>query len=222
MARPQLTLLRHGQSVWNQQNKFTGWADVGLSDRGVDEARAAAAKAAAAGIRIDQVFTSALQRAIKTAWVLLEELNLMWVPQRCDWRLNERHYGALQGQNKADAARQYGEEQVQLWRRSFALAPPLAAAEQTPRYAGVAVPRGESLQAVVPRVSAVYEECILPCLQAEQNVLVVAHGNSLRALIKTLQDISDSDITKIEIKTGELIRYDFNAGDNPAFTRLNS
>lgn len=218
MPFAQLNLLRHGQSVWNQQNKFTGWEDVALCARGVEEAKAAAERMRDEQININCVFTSCLRRAIATAWIVLDELNLMWLPQQADWRLNERHYGALQGKNKAEVAAQHGEEQVRQWRRSYNTPPPpLTEPMRNPPacYAGVQIPTSESLQMIIPRVQAVYEQRIIPQLQARQNVLIVAHGNTIRALVKILENTSDNDIMNVEIKTAQRLRYDFDSHLTP-------
>lgn len=201
MSKAQLTLLRHGKSVWNKKNRFTGWVDVPLAAEGVQEARACAVAMHDAGLSFDAAFVSNLKRAITTLWTVLEEMQLMWLPQTSDWRLNERHYGALQGLNKAETAAKYGEAKVQQWRRGYySPLPPLAVGGQVP-LAGVVPPEGESLCDVVPRVVAVYEERIVPLLEARKSVLVVAHSNSLRALIKELENIGDDEIMQVELAT---------------------
>lgn len=197
----QLTLLRHGKSVWNKENRFTGWVDVPLAAEGVQEARAAAAAMRRAGLVFDAAFASNLRRALATLWLVLEETEQMWLPQHSDWRLNERHYGALQGLNKEETTAKHGAEQVQKWRRSVGERPPPLTGEQ-PALAGVQPPTGESLQDVIPRVRAVYEERIAPQLAGGASVLVVAHGNSLRALIKQLEGISEEEIMQVEVATG--------------------
>ena len=200
-----LVLVRHGESTWNQENRFTGWGDVPLSDHGIVEARRAGQILKDEGIRFDVAFTSYLQRAIKTLWIVLEELGQMWIPEHKHWRLNERHYGALQGLNKAETARKYGEEQVQLWRRGWDVRPPPSetadAADR--RYAGIegGIPRGESLKDTVDRVVPYWESAIRPRLIEGSNVLVAAHGNSLRALIKFIEGIPDEAIPGLEIPT---------------------
>lgn len=205
-----LTLLRHGESVWNRENRFTGWVDVPLSENGEFEARAAAALISTAGLSFSVAYVSHLRRAIQTLWLVLDELNLMWLPQRGDWRLNERHYGALQGLNKAETAARYSDEQVKQWRRGYATPPPPSPPQEAAAD-GVPPPRGESLRDVVPRVRAAYDERIAPALVARQNVLVVAHGNSLRALIKTLDAVSDEDIVNEEVPTGKPLLYELDA-----------
>ena len=221
-AHARLTLLRHGESVWNKENRFTGWVDVPLSPNGEAEAKAAAAAITAAGLSFNIAYVSRLRRAIQTLWLVLDEMDIMWLPQRSDWRLNERHYGALQGLNKAETAARYGNEQIKKWRRGYATTPPPASPSDTAAATddGVETPRGESLQAVVPRVAAVYNEHIVPLLAARQNVLIVAHGNSLRALIKTLDNISDDDIVDEEVPTGKPLLYDLNADLKPVFRRF--
>ncbi|MDH3714302.1 MAG: 2,3-diphosphoglycerate-dependent phosphoglycerate mutase [Gammaproteobacteria bacterium] len=206
-----LILVRHGQSTWNKQNLFTGWIDVDLSEQGVSEARQAGRDLAAAGIEIDIAFTSVLKRAIRTLWITLDEMDQMWVPVRRDWRLNERHYGALQGLNKAQTAAKYGDEQVLIWRRSYAVLPPeLDAAEHTHpchdrRYAHVErarLPGCESLATTLTRVLEYWELEIAPSITSGKTVLIAAHGNSLRALLKHLQGISEEEITQLNIPTG--------------------
>jgi 2,3-bisphosphoglycerate-dependent phosphoglycerate mutase len=210
-----LVLLRHGESDWNRENRFTGWTDVDLSPRGVEEARAGGRLLEAGGYRFDLCFTSLLKRAIRTLWIGLEELDQMWLPVEKSWRLNERHYGGLTGLNKAETAEKHGEEQVHLWRRSFDVPPPdlepgsafdLSA---DPRYAGIAIPRTESLKLTIERVLPYWESAIRPVLASGKTVLVSAHGNSLRALVKHLSNISDEAITALEIPTGEPIVYEF-------------
>ena len=201
MNRARLTLLRHGKSVWNKKNRFTGWVDVPIAAEGVREARVCATAMRDAGLSFDAAFVSNLKRAIATLWTVLEEMQLMWLPQTSDWRLNERHYGALQGLDKAETAAKYGEAQVRQWRRDYySPPPPLAVGRQIP-LAGVVPPESESLCDVAPRVAAVYEERIAPLLEMRKSVLVVAHGNSLRALIKQLEGVSDDEITQVELAT---------------------
>jgi 2,3-bisphosphoglycerate-dependent phosphoglycerate mutase len=212
----QLILLRHGESVWNQENLFTGWTDVDLSGRGREESRQAGSSLKGAGCLFDVAYTSVLKRAIRTLWILLDEMDLMWVPVENDWRLNERHYGALQGLNKAETALKYGEEQVKLWRRSYLVRPP--ALEEgdprhprfDPRYLGLGreqLPAAECLQDTVERVLPFWREHIEPALRAGRRPLIVAHGNSLRGLIKYLDRISDDDIANLEIPTGRPLVY---------------
>lgn len=212
-----LVLLRHGQSVWNLENRFTGWTDVDLSEQGISEAHQAARLLAAEGHTFDVAFTSVLKRAIRTLWVVLDDMDHMWVPVERSWRLNERHYGALQGLDKADTARQYGARQIHLWRRGFSTRPPALAAGDPRhprldrRYAHLDVsqlPATESLQDTLDRVLPCWYGSIVPCLQQGANVLLVAHGNSLRALVKHLDQLSDTEITDVEIPTGIPLVYE--------------
>lgn len=209
--RATLILLRHGESEWNRQNRFTGWTDIDLSPAGVEEARGAAQMLLAREIRFDIVLTSVLTRAIRTAWLVADALDVMWLPLVRCWRLNERHYGALQGLDKTETERRFGHEQVQTWRRSFGARPPALSSddERHPRfdrrYAGIApsaLPCTESLEDTLRRVMPCWRESIRPHLIAGHNVLVVAHGNSLRALIKHLQQLSDDQVASLEIPTG--------------------
>jgi 2,3-bisphosphoglycerate-dependent phosphoglycerate mutase len=206
-----IVLLRHGESIWNKENLFTGWTDVDLSPRGRDEAKDAGVILKREGYRFDIVFTSVLKRAIRTAWIVLDEMDLMWIPVQCDWRLNERHYGALQGLNKAETAAKYGAEQVQLWRRSYAVRPPalcdtdLRYPGNDPRYNTLAnsqLPLTESLKDTVARFLPCWQELIAPSIRASEKVLIAAHGNSLRALVKYLEDIDDQQIVDLSIPTG--------------------
>jgi 2,3-bisphosphoglycerate-dependent phosphoglycerate mutase len=212
-----LVLLRHGESIWNQENRFTGWADVGLTERGAAEAREAGRLMSEAGLFFDVAYTSVLKRAIKTLWLALEEMDLMWVPIHHSWRLNERHYGALQGLNKAETAAKFGEEQVLLWRRSFDVRPPALAPNDPrhvagdPRYAGIdpaALPLTECLKDTVARFLPLWNETIAPAVAGGERVLIVAHGNSLRALVKYLDDISERDIVGLNIPTGVPLIYE--------------
>jgi len=206
----EVVLLRHGQSSWNLKNRFTGWADVDLSQRGKVDAQQAGRDLKEGGFSFDVVFTSVLKRAIRTAWLLLDEMDLMWIPVHRDWRLNERSYGALQGLNKAETARKFSEEQVQLWRRSYALRPP-ALEEQDPRhprrdprYAHLLraqLPATESLQDTEQRFLPYWHETIAPAIRAGARALIVAHHNSLRALIKHLDQISDAGIIDLNVPT---------------------
>ncbi len=213
----QLVLIRHGQSAWNLENRFTGWWDVPVTPAGAQEARAAGKLLAARGFEFDVVFTSLLTRAIQTLNIVLGELATEWLPVSKDWRLNERHYGGLTGLNKAETAARHGDEQVHIWRRSFDIPPPPAepggeydvAADR--RYAGIAVPNTESLKDTIARVLPYWETAILPELCAGRRVLIVAHGNSLRALVKHLSAISDADIAGLEIPTGRPIVYTLDA-----------
>ncbi len=212
---PKLVLIRHGQSSWNLENRFTGWWDVNLTQQGEKEAWAAGELMKEKGLDFDLTFTSFQTRAIKTLNLALEAMGRLWLPTEKDWRLNERHYGGLTGLNKAETAARHGDEQVKVWRRSFDVPPPalepggeydLAA---DPRYAGIPVPATESLKLTIERVLPYWESTIRPELAAGQTVIVSAHGNSLRALVKHLSNISDADITGLEIPTGEPIVYEF-------------
>lgn len=210
-----LILCRHGQSDWNLKNLFTGWKDVDLTEQGTREAIEAGRTVAALDYDIDIAFTSVLKRAIRTLWLMLDEMDRMWIPVLRDWRLNERHYGALQGLNKAETAARYGDEQVHIWRRSYDIPPPALAADDErhpahdPRYAGIEnLPGTESLALTLLRVVPCWEECIAPELRAGHNVLIAAHGNSLRALVKMLDHVSDEDITGFNIPTGIPIAYE--------------
>ncbi len=211
---PKLVLLRHGESDWNRENRFTGWTDVDLSPKGIDEARAAGRSLAAAGLRFDLAFTSVLKRAIRTLWIGLEELDQMWLPVEKSWRLNERHYGALQGLDKAEMAAKFGEKQVLVWRRSYDTPPPplekndLRYEGSDPRYVGVMVPRSECLKDTVARVIPYWNSAIAPAVSAGRRVLIAAHGNSLRALVKHLDNISDADIMPLNIPTGIPLVYE--------------
>ena len=211
---PTLVLLRHGQSQWNLENRFTGWWDVDLSDRGIEEARAAGAMLRDKGFDFDCCFTSVLTRAIRTLHLVLHELDRLWLPVTKDWRVNERHYGALTGLNKQEMIEKVGAEQVKIWRRSFDIAPPPLEADSPfsvaadRRYAGIDVPDTESLKDTIDRALPYYEAEIAPALRDGKRVLVAAHGNSLRALEKHLSNISDADIVGLEIPTGQPIIYE--------------
>ena len=213
-----LVFIRHGQSEWNLENLFTGWVDVNLSEQGEREAKEAGHKLKEAGIEFDQAYTSVLTRAIKTLHFALEESGQLWIPETKSWRLNERHYGALQGKNKADAAEKYGDEQVHIWRRSYDVLPPLldandeGSAANDRRYAELdprIIPGGENLKVTLERVIPFWEDNIAPDLLDGKNVIVAAHGNSLRALTKYIENISDDDIMDLEMKTGEPVVYTF-------------
>ncbi len=212
---PSLILVRHGQSQWNLENRFTGWWDVDLTDKGVAEAIAAGELLAATGLLPTVAFTSVQKRAIKTLHLALEACGRLWIPETKDWRLNERHYGGLTGLDKAETAAKHGEEQVKVWRRSFDVPPPPLEAggafdlAADPRYAGIPIPATESLKLTIERVLPYWESAILPQLARGETVIVAAHGNSLRALVKHLSAISDDDITELEIPTGQPIVYDF-------------
>ena len=211
---PTLVLIRHGQSSWNLENRFTGWWDVDVTEKGAAEARAAGELMAAKGLDFDQTFTSLQTRAIKTLNLALDAMGRLWLPVEKDWRLNERHYGGLTGLDKAETAAKHGDEQVHIWRRSFDVPPPPieAGSNYDPsadrRYAGIDVPATESLKDTIARVLPYWEGRIAPALRDGQRVLISAHGNSLRALVKHLSGISDDEITGLEIPTGQPIVYE--------------
>jgi 2,3-bisphosphoglycerate-dependent phosphoglycerate mutase len=215
---PKLILVRHGQSQWNLENRFTGWWDVDLTPQGVAEATAAGALLREKGVLPTVAFTSLQTRAIKTLHLALEEAGRLWIPEIKDWRLNERHYGGLTGLDKQETRDKHGEEQVLTWRRSFDVPPPVLEAGSAfdlasdPRYAGIAIPRTESLKLTIERVLPFWESDILPVLARGETVIIAAHGNSLRALVKHLSGISDADITTLEIPTGQPIIFDFFQG----------
>jgi len=220
----QLVLVRHGQSDWNQKNLFTGWTDVDLTAQGREEARAGGRTLVVEGLKFDIAFTSVLTRAIRTLWIILDEMQLMWIPVENHWRLNERHYGALQGLDKAQTTAKHGEAQVKIWRRSYDIPPPPLEEtdERHPlndaRYAKLTpsvLPGTESLKTTLARVQPYWEDRIAPELLAGRNVLVAAHGNSLRALIKMLEDISDDEITELNVPTGVPRRYKLDARLRP-------
>jgi 2,3-bisphosphoglycerate-dependent phosphoglycerate mutase len=210
---PTLVLIRHGQSAWNLENRFTGWWDVDLTAQGEAEAQAAGELLAAKGMDFDLCFTSVQTRAIRTLHIALRAMGRLWLPEEKDWRLNERHYGGLTGLDKAETAARHGDEQVRIWRRSFDTPPPPLAPggsydlSSDRRYAGIAIPTRESLKDTIARVLPYWEGRIAPALRERQRVLVAAHGNSLRALVKHLSAISDSEITGLEIPTGQPIVY---------------
>ena len=214
---PKLILLRHGQSLWNLENRFTGWWDVDVTELGVAEAKAAGQLMKAKGIAPDICFTSVQTRAIKTLNLALEEMGRLWLPVTKDWHLNERHYGGLTGLDKAETAAKHGDKQVKIWRRSFDIPPPALEAgspydlSSDPRYAGISIPNTESLKDTIARVLPYWESAIVPELNAGKTVLISAHGNSLRALVKHLSAISDDDITSLEIPTGQPIVYELDA-----------
>ncbi|MEE4153361.1 MAG: 2,3-diphosphoglycerate-dependent phosphoglycerate mutase [Erythrobacter sp.] len=211
---PKLILVRHGQSQWNLENRFTGWWDVDLTEKGVEEAKAAGALMREKGTFPTICFTSFQTRAIKTLHLALEEMDRLWLPVIKDWRLNERHYGGLTGLDKQETREKHGDEQVHIWRRSFDVPPPPLEPGSPydlsgdPRYAGVAVPHAESLKLTIERVLPYWESAIMPVLERGESVMISAHGNSLRALVKHLSAISDEDITGLEIPTGQPIVYD--------------
>lgn len=212
---PKLILVRHGQSQWNLENRFTGWWDVDLTEKGVAEAKAAGALMKDKGVLPTVCFTSVQTRAIKTLNLALEQMGRLWLPVTKDWRLNERHYGGLTGLNKQETRDKHGDEQVHIWRRSFDVPPPPMEPGSEydlsgdPRYAGIEVPSTESLKLTIERVLPYWESDILPVLKSGETVIISAHGNSLRALVKHLSNISDEDITGLEIPTGQPIIYDF-------------
>ncbi len=214
---PTLILVRHGQSDWNLQNRFTGWVDVDLSAAGVEEARAAGRALAEEGIQVDRAFTSVLKRAIRTLWIVLDEMDQMWVPVERSWRLNERHYGALQGLDKAETAAAHGAKQVKIWRRSYATPPPALDTDDPNhprferRYENLAtneLPSAESLAMTLDRVLPYWHEAIAPPLARGETVMIAAHGNSLRALVKYLDGIPEADIVELNIPTGLPLVYD--------------
>ena len=219
---PTLILVRHGQSQWNLENRFTGWWDVDLTAQGEAEARAAGTLLAAKAMLPDAAFTSVQTRAIRTLHLALEAAGRLWIPETKDWRLNERHYGGLTGLDKAETAARHGDEQVKMWRRSFDVPPPVLEdgsafdLKADPRYAGIAIPATESLKDTIARVLPYYESTIAPVLMSGKTVLIAAHGNSLRALVKHLSGISDAEITGLEIPTGQPIVYELDGDLNAA------
>jgi 2,3-bisphosphoglycerate-dependent phosphoglycerate mutase len=219
-----LVLLRHGQSVWNKENLFTGWADVGLTEQGISEARAAGQILKSEGFGFDLAFTSVLKRAIKTLWLALEEMDQMWIPIQNSWRLNERHYGALQGLNKKETVDRYGSDQVHIWRRSYDT-PPLALSpnderspKNDPRYASLSpseIPLTECLKDTVDRVLPYWLGTIAPAVKSGRRVIIASHGNSIRALVKYLDRISDNEIVDLNIPTGVPLVYQLNDDLSP-------
>ena len=219
-----LVLLRHGESTWNKENRFTGWTDVDLSDKGRTEAQTAGRLLAEGGFGFDVAYTSVLKRAIRTCWIALDELDLLWIPMERSWRLNERHYGALQGLNKAEIAAEHGEAQTKIWRRSYDIPPPPLKDDDPrhprhdPRYAALAaseLPSSEALKHTVDRFLPYWMGTIAPAIQAGRRVLITAHGNSLRALVKYLDGISEQDIVELNIPTGIPLVYELNANLAP-------
>jgi len=219
-----LVLLRHGESVWNQENRFSGWADVGLTEAGLAEARAAGQLLKREGFTFDVAFTSVLKRAIKTLWTVLEELDRMWIPVHSSWRLNERHYGALQGLNKAETAQKFGEVQVKIWRRAYDTPPPPMQDNDprleigNPRYLDILrndFPHTECLKDTVERFLPYWHETIAPMVKSGKQVIIAAHGNSLRALIKHLDNVSDTDIIELNIPTAQPLIYELSADLKP-------
>lgn len=212
-----LVLVRHGESIWNRDNLFTGWTDVDLSEKGVEEARQAGRTLKAEGYTFDTACTSVLKRAIRTLWIILDEMDLMWIPVKRDWRLNERHYGALQGLNKAETTEKYGEQQVKLWRRSYDIRPPALESNDPrspaidPRYKELPkeqIPFTECLKDTVERFLPCWNEVLAPTIRSGKKLIVAAHGNSLRALVKYLDNISDKDIVELNIPTGIPLVYE--------------
>jgi 2,3-bisphosphoglycerate-dependent phosphoglycerate mutase len=219
-----IVFMRHGESTWNLENRFTGWTDVDLTEKGVREAKSAGQVLKEAGFTFDLAYTSVLKRAIRTLWLALDDMDMMWLPVKNDWRLNERHYGALQGLDKGETAAKYGDAQVLVWRRSYDTPPPPLAADDErtsfadPRYAGVpqdSIPLTECLKDTVARVMPVWDEEIAPAIRAGKNILISAHGNSLRALIKMLDGISDEDIVGLNIPNGQPLVYELDADLKP-------
>ena len=219
-----LVFVRHGQSIWNLENLFTGWTDVDLTDQGRKEARDAGRLLRAEGFTFDVAYTSVLKRAIRTLWIALDEMDLMWIPVERSWRLNERHYGALQGLNKAQTVEKHGEAQVKIWRRSYDIPPPPLDSDDErhprfdPRYRSLdptELPATESLKTTLERVMPYWSERLAPAVESGLNVLVVAHGNSLRALVKMLDGMSDQEIVEFNIPTGVPMLYEFDAGMQP-------
>ena len=219
-----VVLLRHGESVWNRENRFTGWTDVGLTEQGIEEAKEAARLLSEGGYTFDVAYTSVLSRAIKTLWVVLEEMDLMWIPVHKSWRLNERHYGALQGLDKAETAERHGEEQVLIWRRSYSVPPPPLdlgddrVSDSDPRYRDLErdqLPRTESLKDTVARFLPYWNETIAPSIQGGQRVIIAAHGNSLRALVQHLDDMSEEEVIDLNIPTGVPLIYELDEALRP-------
>ncbi|MED5597714.1 2,3-diphosphoglycerate-dependent phosphoglycerate mutase [Janthinobacterium sp. P210006] len=219
-----IVFMRHGESTWNLDNRFTGWTDVDLTEKGVNEAKAAGQILKQEGFTFDVAYTSVLKRAIRTLWLALDEMDMMYLPIKNDWRLNERHYGALQGLDKGETAAKYGDEQVLVWRRSYDTPPPPLEADDDrasfndPRYAGLpqaSIPLTECLKDTVARVMPAWDEEIAPAIRAGKKIIISAHGNSLRALIKMLDGISDSDIVGLNIPNGQPLVYELDADLKP-------
>ena len=215
-----LVLVRHGESLWNQENRFTGWQDVDLSAKGFEEAQKAGKSLVQAGFQFDRAYTSVLKRALRTLWIIQDQMDTLWLPVHKEWRLNERHYGALTGLNKAETAAQHGEEQVKIWRRSYDVPPPLLSEEDSrhpkfdPKYKNVSpelLPRGESLKDTVARVMPLWEQEIVPKIKMGQKLLLVAHGNSIRALIQHLENMSQAEIMEVNMPTGIPMVYTLDA-----------
>jgi len=218
---PRLVLIRHGQSAWNLENRFTGWWDVNLTDNGIEEAKAAGDLLAQKGFDFDLCFTSVQTRAIKTLNIALEQMGRLWLPVEKDWRLNERHYGGLTGLDKAETAAKHGDAQVKIWRRSFDTPPPPLEPgsafdlSKDRRYDGIAIPQAESLKDTIARVLPYWQQTIAPALAAGERVIISAHGNSLRALVKHLSGIPDDEIVSLEIPTGQPIVYELDQALKP-------
>jgi len=219
-----VVLLRHGESQWNKENRFTGWADVGLTEQGMNEAKEGARLLAEAGFAFDIAFTSVLKRAIKTLWIVLEEMDRMWIPVHHSWRLNERHYGGLQGLNKAETAAKFGDAQVKIWRRAYDTPPPPLEPDDpryegsNPRYADIdkgSFPRTECLKDTVARFLPYWHATIAPTIRTGKSVIIAAHGNSLRALVKYLDNVSDADIVELNIPTGQPLVYELDSNLKP-------
>ena len=219
-----LVLVRHGESTWNKENRFTGWTDVDLSEKGRQEAKEGGQVLKAGGYTFDVAYTSVLKRAIRTLWTVLDETDLMWIPVHRSWRLNERHYGALQGLNKAETAAKFGEDQVKIWRRSYDVPPPVLTPDderypgRDPRYKGLTpaeLPLTECLKDTVARFLPLWHETIAPAVQSGHRVLIAAHGNSLRALVKYLDNISETDIVELNIPTGMPLVYELDDNLKP-------
>jgi len=219
-----LVLLRHGESSWNKENRFTGWTDVDLSEKGVQEAHEGGQALRKEGYVFDVAYTSVLKRAIRTLWIAMDELDLMWIPVHRSWRLNERHYGALQGLNKAETAGKFGEDQVKIWRRSYDIQPPALTADDPrfpgsdPRYRDLSpqeLPLTECLKDTVARFLPLWHETIAPSIRDGRKVLIAAHGNSLRALVKYLDNIPESEIVELNIPTGMPLVYELDGGLKP-------
>jgi 2,3-bisphosphoglycerate-dependent phosphoglycerate mutase len=219
-----LVLLRHGESTWNKENRFTGWTDVDLSDKGREEAHKAGQLLKNEGYSFDMAYTSVLKRAIRTLWTVMDEMDLMWIPVKRSWRLNERHYGALQGLNKAETAAKYGEQQVFIWRRSYDIPPPCLTQDDArfpgrdPRYAGLKpadLPLTESLKDTVARFMPYWHQTLAPAIKSGQKLIIAAHGNSLRALVKYLDNIPDTEIAEMNIPTGVPLIYELDKDLKP-------
>jgi len=219
-----LVLVRHGESTWNKENRFTGWTDVDLSEKGIQEAHKAGQVLKEQGYLFDIAFTSVLKRAIRSLWIILDEMDLMWIPVYRSWRLNERHYGALQGLNKAEMAQKYGEQQVFIWRRSYDVQPP-ALTPDDPRYAGnelkykdlrpAEIPLTESLKDTVARFMPFWHETLAPALKSGEKIIICAHGNSIRALVKFLDNVPDTEIAGLNIPTGIPLVYELDKDLKP-------